>query len=31
LQLATLQGIHSMCLAAPILLEELELHAQRQA
>jgi len=31
LQLASLQGIHSMCLAAPILLDELELHAQRQA
>ena len=24
LQLATLQGLHSMCVAAPILLEELE-------
>jgi alkylhydroperoxidase/carboxymuconolactone decarboxylase family protein YurZ len=24
LQLATLQGLHSMCLAAPILLDELE-------
>jgi len=26
LQLASLQGIHSMCLGAPILLEELEAH-----
>jgi alkylhydroperoxidase/carboxymuconolactone decarboxylase family protein YurZ len=31
LQLATLQGLHSMCVGAPILLEELEAHAQRQA
>ena len=31
LQLATLQGLHSMCLGAPILLEELDAHAQRQA
>ena len=31
LQLATLQGLHSMCLGAPILLEELEAHSQRQA
>jgi alkylhydroperoxidase/carboxymuconolactone decarboxylase family protein YurZ len=31
LQLATLQGLHSMCLGAPILLEELEAQAQRQA
>ena len=28
LQLASLQGIHSMCLGAPILLEELDAHAQ---
>jgi alkylhydroperoxidase/carboxymuconolactone decarboxylase family protein YurZ len=28
LQLATLQGLHSMCLGAPILLEELDAHAQ---
>jgi len=28
LQLATLQGLHSMCLGAPILLEELEASAQ---
>ena len=26
LQLATLQGLHSMCLGAPILLEELDAH-----
>jgi alkylhydroperoxidase/carboxymuconolactone decarboxylase family protein YurZ len=31
LQLATLQGLHSMCLGAPILLEELEAHAKHQA
>jgi alkylhydroperoxidase/carboxymuconolactone decarboxylase family protein YurZ len=31
LQLATLQGLHSMCLGAPILLEELEAQTQRQA
>ena len=30
LQLATLQGLHSMCLGAPILLEELEAQTQRQ-
>ena len=30
LQLASLQGIHSMCLGAPILLEELDAHAQSQ-
>ena len=29
LQLVTLQGLHSMCVAAPILLEELEAHARR--
>ena len=29
LQLATLQGLHSMCVAAPILLEELEAQAGR--
>jgi alkylhydroperoxidase/carboxymuconolactone decarboxylase family protein YurZ len=28
LQLATLQGVHSMCLGAPILLEELEARGQ---
>jgi alkylhydroperoxidase/carboxymuconolactone decarboxylase family protein YurZ len=28
LQLASLQGLHSMCLGAPILLEELDAHAQ---
>ena len=28
LQLATLQGLHSMCVAAPILLEELEAQAR---
>ncbi|HEX5314479.1 MAG TPA: carboxymuconolactone decarboxylase family protein [Gammaproteobacteria bacterium] len=28
LQLTTLQGLHSMCLGAPILLEELENRAQ---
>ena len=31
LQLATLQGLHSMCLGAPILLEEIEAQAQSQA
>ena len=31
LQLATLQGLHSMCLAAPILLEELEASERRTA
>ena len=31
LQLASLQGLHSMCLGAPILLEELEALSQRQA
>ena len=30
LQLASLQGLHSMCLGAPILLDELEARAQRQ-
>ena len=30
LQLATLQGLHSMCLAAPILLEELATDASRK-
>ena len=29
LQLASLQGLHSMCVGAPILLEELEVNAQR--
>ena len=29
LQLATLQGLHSMCVAAPILLEELEASERR--
>jgi alkylhydroperoxidase/carboxymuconolactone decarboxylase family protein YurZ len=29
LQLASLQGLHSMCVGAPILLEELEANAQR--
>jgi alkylhydroperoxidase/carboxymuconolactone decarboxylase family protein YurZ len=29
LQLATLQGLHSMCVAAPILFEELEAQARR--
>jgi alkylhydroperoxidase/carboxymuconolactone decarboxylase family protein YurZ len=29
LQLATLQGLHSMCVAAPILLQELETQARR--
>ena len=29
LQLATRQGLHSMCLGAPILLEELEAHETR--
>jgi alkylhydroperoxidase/carboxymuconolactone decarboxylase family protein YurZ len=31
LQLASLQGLHSMCLGAPILLEELEAAEQRKA
>src|SRR4030095_16331276 len=31
LQLATLQGLHSMCIPAPILLEELEASGQRKA
>ena len=31
LQLASLQGLHSMCLGAPILLEELEAYARRKA
>jgi len=31
LQLASLQGLHSMCVAAPILLEELETHEPRPA
>jgi alkylhydroperoxidase/carboxymuconolactone decarboxylase family protein YurZ len=31
LQLASLQGLHSMCVGAPILLEELEADAPRQA
>ena len=31
LQLATLQGLHSMCVAAPILLEELEASERRKA
>src|SRR5204863_5838690 len=31
LQLTTLQGLHSMCLAGPILLEELEARAQPQS
>jgi alkylhydroperoxidase/carboxymuconolactone decarboxylase family protein YurZ len=30
LQLATLQGLHSMCLGAPILLEEIEAREQSQ-
>ena len=30
LQLATLQGLHSMCLGAPILLEELETREGRE-
>jgi len=30
LQLATLQGLHSMCIAAPILLEELDATAHRE-
>ena len=30
LQLATLQGLHSMCLGAPILLEELEAREGRE-
>jgi alkylhydroperoxidase/carboxymuconolactone decarboxylase family protein YurZ len=30
LQLASLQGLHSMCLGAPILLEELEANARRK-
>ena len=31
LQLASMQGLHSICLGAPILLEELEASEQRQA
>jgi alkylhydroperoxidase/carboxymuconolactone decarboxylase family protein YurZ len=31
LQLATLQGLHSMCLGAPLLLEELDAQRSRQA
>lgn len=31
LQLASLQGMHSMCVGAPILLEELEADAPRNA
>ena len=31
LQLATLQGLHSMCVAAPILLEEIEVGEAREA
>jgi alkylhydroperoxidase/carboxymuconolactone decarboxylase family protein YurZ len=31
LQLASLQGLHSMCLSGPILLEELEASARRKA
>ena len=31
LQLATLQGLHSMCVGAPILLEELEARERRKA
>ena len=31
LQLATLQGLHSMCLGGPILLEEHEAHERRNA
>ena len=31
LQLATLQGLHSMCLGAPILLEELDAEGKRNA
>ena len=31
LQLASLQGLHSMCVGAPILLEELEAYARRKA
>ena len=30
LQLATLQGLHSMCLGGPILLEELEARERRE-
>ncbi len=30
LQLATLQGLHSMCIAAPILLEELDAGGRRE-
>ncbi len=30
LQLASMQGLHSMCLGAPILLEEMEARAQHQ-
>jgi len=29
LQLACMQGLHSMCVAAPILLEEIEVRAQQ--
>ena len=31
LQLASLQGLHSMCVGAPILLEELEADESRKA
>ena len=31
LQLVSMQGVHSMCLAAPILLEELNASAERDA
>jgi alkylhydroperoxidase/carboxymuconolactone decarboxylase family protein YurZ len=31
LQLASLQGLHSMCLGAPILLEELEAQVRRKS
>jgi alkylhydroperoxidase/carboxymuconolactone decarboxylase family protein YurZ len=31
LQLASQQGLHSMCLGAPILLEELDAHGRRPA
>ena len=30
LQLASMQGLHSMCVGAPILLEELEAREQRK-
>ncbi|HKE40942.1 MAG TPA: carboxymuconolactone decarboxylase family protein [Casimicrobiaceae bacterium] len=30
LQLASLQGLHSMCLGGPILLEEIQAYAQRK-